>query len=127
MTGLKRSASGLSMKNIGHESALISLVVVFPRVHFDALEKLEKVLQEREEFERKIAFEQSAPKPNDSEEELEELCRLASDVPSLWHHAVVTNQERKEILRCLIDHIVVARPRKKSMRRFFGSRAAKRR
>ena len=66
------------------------------------------MLQEREEFERKIAFEQSAPKPNDSEEELEELCRLASDVPSLWHHPTVTNQERKEILRCLIDHIVVA-------------------
>ena len=79
-----------------------------PRVHLDALEKLEKVLQEKEEFEQKIAFEQSAPKPNESEEELEELCQLASDVPSLWHHAAVTNQERKEILRCLIDHIVVA-------------------
>jgi hypothetical protein len=38
---------------------------------------------------------------------LEELCRLATDVPGLWHHPVVTHEERKEILRCLIDHIVV--------------------
>jgi len=39
---------------------------------------------------------------------LEELCRIASEVPALWHHPAVTHQERKEILRCLIDHIVVA-------------------
>ena len=84
-----------------------------PRVHFDALTKIEKVLQEREEFERKIAFEQSAPKPDDSEEDLEELSRLASDVPALWDHPVVTNQERKEILRCLIDHVVVAATKQK--------------
>ena len=79
-----------------------------PRVHRDALQRLENVLQEREEFERKIAFEQSLPKIDQSEEELEELCQLASDLPGLWHHPVVTHQERKEILRCLIDHIVVS-------------------
>ena len=90
-----------------------------PLVHRDALAKLEKVLQEKEEFERKIAFEQSAAKPNDSEEELEELCRRASDVPSLWHHPTVTNQERKEILRCLIDHIVVAATKKRIDARIF--------
>ena len=38
--------------------------------------------------------------------ELETLCRVASEVPSLWHHPAMTNQERKEILRCIIDHIV---------------------
>jgi DNA invertase Pin-like site-specific DNA recombinase len=79
-----------------------------PRVHRDALQKLEDVLQEREEFEQKIALEQSILKVDETEEELEELCRLATDVPGLWHHQVVTHQERKEILRCLIDHIVVA-------------------
>jgi DNA invertase Pin-like site-specific DNA recombinase len=79
-----------------------------PRVHRDALQKLEKMLEEREEFEQKIALEQSVRKVNESEEELEELCRLASDVPGLWHHPVVNHQERKEILRCLIDRIVVA-------------------
>ena len=78
------------------------------RVHFDALQKLEDVLRERDEFERKVAAEQALQKPSDSEEELEELCRLASHVPGLWHHPVVTNQERKEILRCVIDHIVVS-------------------
>ena len=79
-----------------------------PRVHRDALQRLENVLQEKEEFERKVAFEESVPKIDQSEEELEELCRLASDVPGLWHHSVVTHQERKEILRCLIDHVMVS-------------------
>jgi len=78
-----------------------------PRVHRDALERLENVLQEKEEFERKIAFEESQPKIDQSEEELEELCRFASDLPTLWHHPVVTHQERKEILRSLIDHVMV--------------------
>ena len=78
------------------------------RVHLDALEKLEKVLEEKERFEQKIALEPLVTPDDESEEELEELCRLASEVPSLWHHAAVTNQERKEILRCIIDHIVVA-------------------
>jgi hypothetical protein len=44
---------------------------------------------------------------------LEELCQLASEVPPLWHHPVVTHQERKEILRCLIDHVVVAATKEK--------------
>ena len=56
---------------------------------------------------RKSRFEQSRPKIDQSEEELAELCRLASDLPGLWHHPVVTHQERKEILRCLIDHVMV--------------------
>jgi hypothetical protein len=82
-------------------------VVAFPGVHFAALEKLENVLQEKEQFEQKIALERVTPSIDESEEELEELCRIASDVPGLWQHAAVTHQERKEILRCLIDHIVV--------------------
>lgn len=79
-----------------------------PRVYLDALQKLEDVLQEREEFEQKVALELSNRKVDETEEELAELCRLASDIPGLWHHPLVTHQERKEILRCLIDHIVVA-------------------
>jgi DNA invertase Pin-like site-specific DNA recombinase len=78
-----------------------------PRVHLDALQKLEDVLQEREEFEQKVALELSNRKVDETEEELEELYRLASDIPGLWNHPAVTHQERKEILRCLIDHIVV--------------------
>src|SRR5262245_2893890 len=78
------------------------------RVHLDALEKLEKVFKERAEFEQKIALQYVLPKMGESVEELEELCRLASEVPALCHHPVVTLQERKEILRCIIDHIMVA-------------------
>lgn len=78
-----------------------------PLVHRDALKRLNKVLKEEEEFKQKIAFEESLPKIDQSEEELEELCGLASNLPGLWHHPVVTNQERKEILRCLIDHVMV--------------------
>ena len=79
-----------------------------PRVHRDALQRLEKVLQEKEEFEQKIAFEKSLPKIDQSEQELEELCQLASDLPGLWHHPVVTHKERKEILRCLMKEVIVA-------------------
>ena len=78
-----------------------------PRVHRDALEKLEKVLQEKDEFEQKLALERAKVKKTETIDELEELCQLASDIPALWHHPVVTHEERKEILRCLIDHIVV--------------------
>ena len=79
-----------------------------PLVHRDALKRLNKVLQEKDEFKQKIAFEESLPKVDQSEQELKELCRLSSDLPGLWHHPVVTHQERKEILGCLIDHIVVS-------------------
>ena len=79
-----------------------------PRVSQDALQKLNKVLMEKDEFEQKIALEQMVPKNDESEEELEELCKLASDVPALWHNPEVTHKERKEILRTVVDYIVVA-------------------
>ena len=74
----------------------------------DALQKLEDVLQEREEFACKIEIERAAVPSCETDEELAELCKLASDVPGLWHHPAVTHQERKELLRCVIDHIVIA-------------------
>ena len=83
------------------------------RVHFDALQKLDKVLQEKEEFEHKIASEKPVPDFDQQSTELEELCQLAADVPGIWHHPVVTHQERKEILRCLIDRIVVGATKQK--------------
>jgi DNA invertase Pin-like site-specific DNA recombinase len=79
----------------------------FPRVQRAALAKLEKILKEKEEFEQKIAFEEAAPANDASEEELAELCRIAGDVPALFQHELVTHQEKKEIVSCLIDHIVV--------------------
>jgi DNA invertase Pin-like site-specific DNA recombinase len=77
-----------------------------PSVYYDALQTLDNVLQQRAELERKVASELTAAK-DESDKDLEELCRMASDVPALWHHEAVTHQERKEIIRCLIDHIVV--------------------
>lgn len=83
-------------------------VGALPRLHFDALEKLEKVLQEREQFERKSAVARAAlPKDEPTDEEVDELCRIASEVPGLWHNEAVTDEERKAILRHLIYHIVI--------------------
>ena len=90
------------------------------RVHRDALEKLERIFEEKERFELKIAIKPATATPDESAEELEELCRIASEVPSLWHHPAVTYQERKEILRCLIDHIVVSATDERIDARLYG-------
>jgi len=82
-------------------------------VHLDALKKLEQVLQAKEEFEHKIANEKPVRDFDQEENELEELCQLATEVAGIWHHPVVTHQERKEILRCLIDRIVVGATKKR--------------
>src|SRR5262245_31303741 len=79
----------------------------FPRVHLAAMAKHEKILKEIEEFEQKIAFEEATRLNDASEDELAELCRIAAEVPALFQHELVTHQEKKEIVRCLIDHIVV--------------------
>jgi hypothetical protein len=79
-----------------------------PSVHFEALQQLDRILQEKRQFEQQLALRAAAPANDASEEELEELSRIASDVPSLWRHEAVTHQERRAILSCLIDHIVVA-------------------
>jgi hypothetical protein len=66
------------------------------------------VLEEREAFKQKIAIGQAKAKKFETNDELEELCRLATEVPALWHHPLIAHQERKELLRCVIDHIVVS-------------------
>jgi recombinase len=79
-----------------------------PRVYEYAADKLEEVLQAKKEFEQKMAIEQAKAKKFETDDELEELCQLAAELPALWHHPLVTHQERKELLRCVIDHIVVS-------------------
>jgi len=69
---------------------------------------MEEVLQAKKEFEQKMAIEQAKAKKFETNNDLEELCQLAAEVLALWHHPVVTHQERKELLRCVIDHIVVS-------------------
>ena len=98
------------------------------RVYDYAVEKFEAILKEKKQFELKIkiAIEQAKTTNSETHEELEELCRIASEVPTFWHHPGVSNQDRKEILRCLIEEILVKATRKGSMRPLCGKRAAKR-
>lgn len=63
----------------------------------------------RLEFEQRLAQEAPATSQNATDAEVEELQRLAADVPALWAHPVVTNLERKALLRTLISHIEVDR------------------
>ncbi len=85
----------------------------FPRAQRAALAKLEKILKEKEEFEQKIAFEEAAPANEASEEELADLCQFVAEVPALFQDELMTHQEKKEIVRCLIDHIVVTADKEK--------------
>jgi DNA invertase Pin-like site-specific DNA recombinase len=78
-----------------------------PRVHRALLEKLEKVLQEKERLEQEYAS-ALASQSDETHIDLEELCRIASDVPELWRHETVSYEERKQILRSVIDHILIA-------------------
>jgi DNA invertase Pin-like site-specific DNA recombinase len=78
-----------------------------PRVRRAAFEKLEKVLQEKERLEQEYAS-ALAGQSDETHIDLEELCRVASDVPELWLHEAVSYEERKQILRSVIDHILIA-------------------
>ena len=94
-------------ERLAEELAKLAAEEGFPRAQRAALAKHEKILKEQEEFEQKIAFEEAARANDASEEELAELCRIAGEVPALFQHELVTHQEKKQIVRCLIDHIVV--------------------
>ena len=66
------------------------------------------VLEEAAEFERRLATQPPLPAMQGSEEELHRLVRLAAEVPEIWRHPAVSPQDRKEILRCLIDRVLIA-------------------
>jgi len=62
-----------------------------------------------EDFERRVA---EQPRPRSMDDIADELLRLEreiGDLPSLWRHSLLTDRERKEMLHCLIDQIVVNR------------------
>jgi DNA invertase Pin-like site-specific DNA recombinase len=67
-----------------------------------------RALEEGAEFERRRATQPPLPSAEGSEEELQALVQIAADVPQLWHHSGVTPQDRKEILRCLVDRVLIA-------------------
>jgi DNA invertase Pin-like site-specific DNA recombinase len=66
----------------------------------DALQKERQVQEDYDRFLR-----ESPPRLTDHERATIEA--LAKDIPALWHAPATTNVERKQILRCLIDRVVV--------------------
>jgi hypothetical protein len=82
----------------------------YKRVFVDAQNQLEKALTERESFHKRISPEELKPKPLETKAELHALCDLAKEVPALWKNPEVTHHERKELLRCVIDKVVISPP-----------------
>lgn len=66
-------------------------------------EALQKERQVQEDYDR---FLRESP-PGLTEQERTTIQALAKDIPSLWDALATTNAERKQILRCLIDRVVV--------------------
>jgi hypothetical protein len=66
----------------------------------DALQK-ERLVQE--DYDR---FLRASP-PRLTDRERHTIQVLANDIPALWRAPATTNVERKQILRCLIDRVVV--------------------
>lgn len=66
----------------------------------------EKLAQQKKLEEEQRRFEASRPRVL-SEEEREAIRRLAADIPALWGAGTTTDADRKEILRQLIERVVV--------------------
>lgn len=66
-------------------------------------EKLRVQCELQEQYER---FLQEQPQPLTAKDQAR-IEQLAADVPALWNAATTTDADRKEILREIIDHIVV--------------------
>jgi hypothetical protein len=66
-------------------------------------EALQKARQVQEDYDRFLR--ESPPQLTDSERAVIEA--LAKNIPALWAAPTTTNVERKQILRCLIDRVVV--------------------
>jgi hypothetical protein len=84
-----------------------------PRVYQFAQDRLEEILKAAEEFERKAVSDLARLGTIPGDRELEQLCALATDVPKLWTHPLVTYQDRKDIFRALIDRIDVSATKEK--------------
>jgi hypothetical protein len=66
----------------------------------------EKLRSQRELQEQHERYLQEQPQPLTAEDQAR-IARLAADVPALWNAETTTDADRKEILREIIDHIVV--------------------
>jgi DNA invertase Pin-like site-specific DNA recombinase len=78
-----------------------------PRIYQFAQDRLEQILKVTEEFEQKAVSDLARLGSIPADRELEELCALAADVPQLWRHPLVSYQERKDIIRALVERIDV--------------------
>lgn len=67
-------------------------------------EALHRVRQVDEDYERFIST--SPPRLSAAERDL--IRRLAADIPALWHAAETGPADRKEVIRCLVERVVVA-------------------
>lgn len=69
--------------------------------------KWEEALQQQRQLEEEHdRFRQQMP-PELSCVERDRIRSLASDIPALWHASTTTAQDRKAIVRCLIDRVVI--------------------
>jgi DNA invertase Pin-like site-specific DNA recombinase len=73
--------------------------------------RFEKALTELEAIESKARLKIEALDRPLSPEEQQMLSRYAGELPRLWHAPTTHVQERKRIVRCLIDSVVVIAPR----------------
>ena len=67
----------------------------------------EKALQERESVEREAEARLEVLERALSPEDKERLRRSAHDLPRLWHSSTTRVQDKKRIIRCLIENVVV--------------------
>jgi hypothetical protein len=70
-------------------------------------EALERERALREEYDRYCG--QALSQLNSDDEA--RITALASDIPALWHSATTTNADRKAIVRCLVERVVVTADR----------------
>jgi hypothetical protein len=67
-------------------------------------EALRRVRQVDEDYERFV----STSPPRLSDAERDRIRTLAADIPALWHSPETGPAERKEVIRCLVERVVVA-------------------
>ena len=73
--------------------------------------RFENALQGLEEIESKTQAQMQKMDRPLTEEEQHTLKTYAEQLPQLWHAATTAAQERKRIVRCLIETVVVTGPR----------------
>lgn len=73
----------------------------------DLERRLEEAMQRRGDFEQRIASSPPPGPPIASENDLQEYCAIATDIPTLWRDPLVTNRDRKQLLGSLVDRIEV--------------------